>query len=175
MQNTHTFEQLLEWLKLSDVDFNKLCQLNHTSGSGPGGQHRNRKKTCVILQHIASQVSTESSGSRYGGENLKDALEKLRILVALNPCQLPEIEITNPELPRFQHSKISERNPQLPLFIAWSLYFLNIKKAEYKSVSEIWGWSSSAFLKQIFQNPLFWNTFLEICSKYDKRAPFPPR
>jgi len=61
----------------SDVDF--------FSGSGPGGQHRNRSRNCVRLRHRPSGTIVTATDQRSQSQNLETAFRRLRNrLVALN-------------------------------------------------------------------------------------------
>jgi hypothetical protein len=59
------------------------CQLRRLRRSGPGGQHRNKVETAVVLRHRASGVQAEASERRSQVENLSAALRRLRLNLAL--------------------------------------------------------------------------------------------
>jgi len=48
-----------------------------TKGSGPGGQHRNKTETCVILEHPASGVKVRAQSHKSQRRNKVEALERL--------------------------------------------------------------------------------------------------
>jgi len=58
------------------------CQLSHTRGSGPGGQHRNKVSTAVVMKHKTG-VSITASECRSQQQNQKNALRRLRLRLAL--------------------------------------------------------------------------------------------
>jgi len=61
----------------------KQCTLKYTRRSGPGGQHRNKVETAVIVEHRASGIRAEASERRKQSENQKGAVFRLRIRMAL--------------------------------------------------------------------------------------------
>ena len=62
----------------------KDCDIHTTRRSGPGGQHRNKVETAVIITHRPTGISAEASEKRRRSENWKTALFRLRIDLALN-------------------------------------------------------------------------------------------
>lgn len=52
-------------------------RIEHLVRSGPGGQHRNRKATCIRLTHLPSGIVVMSANERSQIQNLKRAFEML--------------------------------------------------------------------------------------------------
>lgn len=59
------------------------CREIRTRRSGPGGQHRNKTETAVVLVHGPTGVSAEASERRSQAENRHVALKRLRLRLAL--------------------------------------------------------------------------------------------
>jgi hypothetical protein len=59
------------------------CEQQAVRRAGPGGQHRNKAHTGVVLRHLPSGVRAEGSGSRLRQDNLRAALFRLRVNLAL--------------------------------------------------------------------------------------------
>jgi protein subunit release factor A len=59
-------------MKDSDLD------IKYTKGSGPGGQHKNKTETCVVITHIPTGIRERCQDTRYQKRNLKIAKDRLR-------------------------------------------------------------------------------------------------
>ena len=68
---------------LPDEALLRACETVRGRASGPGGQHRNKVETAIELTHRASGVSAAASERRSQSENLKVALRRLRVNLAL--------------------------------------------------------------------------------------------
>lgn len=59
----------------------KDFRLDWYSGTGAGGQHRNKHQNCLRLTHIPSGITTQSAEHRDRASNLRKAFERLRPLL----------------------------------------------------------------------------------------------
>ncbi len=59
------------------------CEVRRTRRGGPGGQHRNKVETAVVLTHTPSGVTAEASERRSQAENLAVAQQRLRVKLAV--------------------------------------------------------------------------------------------
>ena len=58
------------------------CTIERTRRGGPGGQHRNKVETAVVITHQPTGVQAEASERRSQAENLTQAIHRLRICLA---------------------------------------------------------------------------------------------
>lgn len=68
---------------LDSADLLKQVTETRTKRSGPGGQHRNKVETAVILVHRPTGISAEASERRSQAENRAVALKRLRLKLAV--------------------------------------------------------------------------------------------
>jgi hypothetical protein len=59
------------------------CDIQFLRRSGPGGQHRNKVSTAVVLRHRPTGVRAEASERRSQAENRSVAIGRLRVNLAL--------------------------------------------------------------------------------------------
>ena len=55
----------------------KDLEISYFSGTGGGGQHRNRHMNCVRLRHRDSGVSVTGQSEKSQGKNIREALNNL--------------------------------------------------------------------------------------------------
>ena len=68
---------------LDDETLLAACDVRRQRRSGPGGQHRNKVETAVIIRHLATGITGEASERRSQAENHSRALFRLRVNLAL--------------------------------------------------------------------------------------------
>ena len=62
----------------SDERLDREIRVTFGRASGPGGQHRNKVETAVVIQHTSTAVRGEASERRSQEENRRTALFRLR-------------------------------------------------------------------------------------------------
>jgi protein subunit release factor A len=100
-------------LTVSKKDFD----IQWFSGTGAGGQHRNKHQNCCRLVHRASGVTTTGQGSRSRKQNLSSALHQLAAdkrfrawcLATVNGIEERVEEMMRPENIKVKYYTPSER------------------------------------------------------------------
>ncbi|HYW80276.1 MAG TPA: peptide chain release factor-like protein, partial [Thermoguttaceae bacterium] len=59
------------------------CDMRRLRRSGPGGQHRNKVETAVVLTHRPTGISAEANERRSQAQNRNVAIARLRMNLAL--------------------------------------------------------------------------------------------
>jgi len=59
------------------------CRLTAMRRGGPGGQHRNKVSSAIMVLHLPTNVSAEANERRDQAQNRKVAIERLRLRMAL--------------------------------------------------------------------------------------------
>jgi hypothetical protein len=59
------------------------CEFRRTRRSGPGGQHRNKVETAVVIEHRPTHVCAEANERRSQEQNRQMAVQRLRVKLAV--------------------------------------------------------------------------------------------
>ena len=68
----------------------KQCKIRRGRRSGPGGQHRNKVETAIVITHNPTGVRAEATERRSQEQNRRVAIVRLRINLAVDvrcPCE----------------------------------------------------------------------------------------
>lgn len=67
---------------LEEASLMKQCRLSRGRSGGPGGQHRNKTETQVVLEHEPTGVSAQAGERRSPEANRRAAMRRLRLALA---------------------------------------------------------------------------------------------
>ncbi|QEG39449.1 peptide chain release factor family protein [Roseimaritima ulvae] len=164
----HADGRALPWLRVVSAphpsrqpvdDFLRDCQLTMTRRGGPGGQHRNKTSTAVVLLHQPTGVLGEGSESRSQAANRANAVARLRttlaVVVRCRPGEGPlgEQDAALREKHRGRNVWVSERNEQRPAVLSLILDDAWTAEGELPVVAQRWQTTASQLLKVLRSHP----------------------
>ncbi len=128
-----------------------------TKRSGPGGQHRNKVETAVVLTHTPSGVTAEASERRSQAENRRVAVQRLRVNLALEVRTAGNAEGSPSELwqSRARGGKISvsAEHEDFPALLAEAFDRLHAADFDMQAAAQQLSVSASQLAKLVRQEP----------------------
>jgi len=127
------------------------CDVLFLRRSGPGGQHRNKVSTAVVLRHRPSGIQAEANERRSQSENRTQATFRLRIQLALEiRTERALSEIPSPlwkSRCRGERIEICPTHDDFPALLAEALDVLAACASEPKLAAEQLGCTASQLVK----------------------------
>lgn len=135
------------------------CQVKRTRGSGPGGQHRNKVETAIVITHIPTGIVGQASEKRSQNQNRVVAIERLRIGLALGVRRESSNRIPSETWKsRVKSSKIqvSTSHGDFPGLLAEALDFVNLNRFEVALAAKSLAVTTSQLIKFLKSHPAAW-------------------
>lgn len=155
----------------AELDVDQLlrdCEIQFSRRRGPGGQHRNKVETAVILVHLPSKVSAEANEKRSQDANRQEAIFRLRLALAV------EIRTQRKSTSELLKSRTKEKrfviNPRhddFPSLLAEVLDHTEAKEYEIPDTAEKLNVSGSQLLKFLKLYPPAFEKFNQERAKRD--------
>ena len=131
------------------------CKIQRTRRGGPGGQHRNKVDSAIVVTHEATGVTAQASERRSQHENRAVALLRLRVNLAIEvrtePGQSPS-ELWQSRCNSGRIS-ISTSHDDFPSMLAEALDHIFQHELQLGTAAESLGCSTSQLVKLIKQEP----------------------
>lgn len=144
---------------LTDAALLAQCVVRRQRRSGPGGQHRNKVETAIVLVHEASGIRGEASERRSQALNLQMAIQRLRVKLAI-AVRSSTVDLTNlgrSELwlsrVRGRQIEVSVSHADFPTLLAEALDVLAACEFDCKSAGGILACTPSQLVKFLKLEP----------------------
>jgi hypothetical protein len=135
----------------------KACDIRRTRRGGPGGQHRNKVETAIVIEHRPTGVIAEGSERRSQEQNRAVALFRLRINLALEvrSHRGPAEEPTALWRSRCSGGKlfVSAEHDDFPALLAEALDAVTTRQMDLRAAADSLGCTPSQLTKFLQQEP----------------------
>ena len=131
------------------------CKVTRTRGSGPGGQHRNKVETAIVVEHLPTGLRGEASERRSQKQNRQQAILRLRVKLALEVRQESRSQPSDLWQQRAKGGRISvsAQHEDFPAFLAEVLDVIHAGAYALPASAELLSVSTSQLVKFLKVEP----------------------
>ena len=150
------------------------CEVRHERRRGPGGQHRNKTESAVVIRHLPTGIEGQAAERRSQFDNHRNAVKRLRLNLAVEVRSDATADESPSELWRSRchdgRIGISTDHHDFAIMLAEAMDVLHSRNAHVPGAAEQLGCSSSQLLKLLKKEP---RSFLWLNEERRKRG-LPP-
>lgn len=133
------------------------CEVRHERRRGPGGQHRNKTESAVVIRHLPTGIEGQAAERRSQFDNHRNAVKRLRMNLALAVRTVARADASPTALWKSRcHAGrigINVDHDDFPTLLAEALDVLCARNAHVPGSAEQLGVTSSQFVKFLKKEP----------------------
>lgn len=145
---------------LTDQELLAQCSRQTTRRTGPGGQHRNKVETAVVLTHVPTGLRGEGSETRSQARNSDAALFRLRQTLAEEIRYPIDIDAPPSELWRLRTPKrklaVADDSRDFPALLAEALDRVAASEFDVATAATKLDISTTQLVRFLQQAPVAW-------------------
>ena len=133
------------------------CEVRHERRRGPGGQHRNKTESAVVIRHLPTGIEGQAAERRSQFDNHRNAVKRLRMNLALSVRteHLAKIAPTEKWRSRCHDGRIgiNEDHEDFPELLAEALDVLHSRNEHVPGSAEQLSCTASQLVKLLKKEP----------------------